>query len=194
MTGASENVIGAAHQAWCHEFNPRTFSSGSLTSTYVLWSTHTHTQTHTHTHQICTHTHKWINNWKSEGYLKENELKGATGYTYPGLAKLTWCLMKDMCLISITKIIPTKAFNARGQPWRGVSSFLLVLLEAEEGGECRQRLRLCLTRNLRLLYNKKLSKSKLLCYNSWPAFCDPLRPETAVSGTQDLILKQQEIK
>jgi hypothetical protein len=39
----------------------------------------------------------------------------------------------------------------------GYSSFLLVLLEAAEVKEHRQSERLCLMRNLRLLYSKKFT-------------------------------------
>ena len=35
------------------------------------------------------------------------------------------------------------------------SSFLTDLLEAAEGEECQRRIRLCLMRNLELLYNNK---------------------------------------
>jgi hypothetical protein len=46
----------------------------------------------------------------------------------------------------------------------GGSSFLSALLEAAEGEEHRQRVRLCLTRNLGLLYNKKITYLSLSYY------------------------------
>ena len=64
------------------------------------------------------------------------------------------------------------------------SSFLLVLLEAVEGEEHRQRVRICLMRNLGLLYNKKftfLSLSYYAIVADLPSVI--LKPETAVSGT-----------
>ena len=36
-------------------------------------------------------------------------------------------------------------------------SFLLILHEAVEGEECQWRVRLCLTRDLKLLYNKRFA-------------------------------------
>jgi hypothetical protein len=44
------------------------------------------------------------------------------------------------------------------------SSFLSILLEAVEGEEGRQRVRLCLTKNLGLLYNKKFTYLSLSYY------------------------------
>jgi hypothetical protein len=68
-------------------------------------------------------------------------------------------------------------------PAWSVSSFFSVLLEVAEREELRRRVRLCLTSFWGKKFKVAVSKSKLLCYYSWPAFCDLLRPETAVSGT-----------
>ena len=95
------------------------------------------------------------------------ELNGQRMCRNPGLRSNIFYHTKQISAPRITILLP-------GYQLQRGSSFLSVLLEAAEGEECRWRVRLCLmrdsgvklylTRNLGLLYNKKFTYLSLSYY------------------------------